>query len=190
MQGLQFTCAEGKHNDLATAFYSTDDNLLDRMFSVGQDFSSGTPTSTQSAGFSHSSLFIYSVVYLITMALASGICIPAGLFMPAIMLGASMGLNAGLYLQAWLPHWHIQPGTHSSCRGRARCVAVLHEPIVCSWFSSARPSECCIAITASCLCANFVPCHMNTCRTAMPARFHEHEHRVARLRASATSLVR
>ena len=142
------------------------------MFSVGQDFSSGTPTSTQSAGFSHSSLFIYSVVYLITMALASGICIPAGLFMPAIMLGASMGLNAGLYLQAWLPHWHIQPGAHPSCRCRVRCAVWLREPIACSCCSSARPSACCAANTMQRLCVPSL-CH-TTCHTAISARLRQH----------------
>ena len=110
LQGVQFRCPDGQHNDLATAFYTTDDNLLDRWFSVGQDFDKASPESTATAGFTHASLGMYSGVYLIMMALASGICVPAGLFMPAIMLGASMGLNVGLGLQAWLPHWHIQPG--------------------------------------------------------------------------------
>jgi Voltage gated chloride channel len=114
VQAANFTCPEGQHNDLATAFYNTDDNLLSRFFSVGQDYNAAHDNTTP--GFTPRSLLIYSSIYLVMMALASGICVPAGLFMPAVMLGASAGLNCGLFLQRHLPpSWHIQPGALRSC---------------------------------------------------------------------------
>jgi H+/Cl- antiporter ClcA len=110
LQGVRFRCPEGQHNDLATAFFSTADGLLGRMFSVGQDYAGHTQLNN-SPGFTQRTLLIYAAVYLIMMALASGVCVPAGLFLPSILLGASSGLTAGLTLQQVLPpHWHIQPG--------------------------------------------------------------------------------
>ena len=104
-----FKCPEGKHNDLATAFFSTCDKLLGTMFSVGQDINS-PGTTDHNPGYSQASLITFSAVYLVMMAIASGVCVPAGLFMPSIMLGASTGLSLGIVLQQHLPGWHIQPG--------------------------------------------------------------------------------
>jgi hypothetical protein len=109
LQGVQFRCPKGQHNDLATAFFSTADGILGRMFSVGQDYAGHTLNN--SPGFTQRSLLIYAAVYLVMMALTSCICLPAGLFMPSILLGASSGLLAGVFLHQVLPpHWHIQPG--------------------------------------------------------------------------------
>ena len=140
MQGIRFSCPPGTHNDLATAFYTTDDELLSRLFSVGQDFRGDTEV--DQPGFSHRSLAIYTVLYLAMMALACGVCVPAGLFMPAIMLGASAGLNAGLWLREWLPpSWHIQPGVP---RGR------------CLWHLSAWSPKCWDRLTAASVCLHIV----------------------------------
>jgi chloride channel 7 len=126
MQPIRFHCPEGQHNDLATSFFSTDDQLLGRLFSVGQDYQGHTQGAV-TPGFTMRSLVIFCLIYLVMMALASGICVPAGLFMPSIILGASGGLTVGLLLQEYLPpHWHIQPGAYAWLCGRSlregRCV--------------------------------------------------------------------
>ena len=93
MQGVSWGCAENQHNDLATAFWSTPDELLSRLFSVGHENSS-TPI-MDDTGFSQHSLLLFSVVYLSMLALCAGVCVPAGMFMPVVMLGAASGLAAG-----------------------------------------------------------------------------------------------
>lgn len=112
MQGVVWQCPEGQHNDLATGFWSSPDELISRLFSVGH--TATTEITIDSTGFSQPSLLIFSAIYLIMLALCAGICVPAGMFMPAIVLGAATGLAAGVALQTNLPDFHIQPGTPGS----------------------------------------------------------------------------
>ena len=110
MQGIRLRCPAGTHNDVATAFYSTADDFIGRLFSVGESVAENEGRD-HDPGFTQRSLLIYTMLYLPMMALACGMAVPAGLFMPAIMLGASAGLNAGLALQRVLPDaWPVQPG--------------------------------------------------------------------------------
>lgn len=111
VQGVKWGCDTGSHNDLATAFWSTPDDLLSRLFSVGHEDTKNA--AIDETGFTQYSLLLYSIIYLSMLALCAGVCVPAGMFMPAVMLGAATGLAAGVQLQHMLPHYHIQPGMHS-----------------------------------------------------------------------------
>ena len=114
VQGVRWGCEAHQHNDLATAFWSTPDDLLSRLFSVGHE---DTMTETlDETGFTQWNLPLYSLVYLSMLALCAGVCVPAGMFMPAVMLGAASGLAAGVQLQHLLPKYHIQPGMPSVAR--------------------------------------------------------------------------
>jgi chloride channel 7 len=102
VQGVRWGCEADEHNDLATAFWSTPDDLLSRLFSVGHQ--------DEVTGFTQKSLLLYSAIYLSMLALCAGVCVPAGMFMPSVMLGAASGLGAGVQLKQLLPSYHIQPG--------------------------------------------------------------------------------
>lgn len=115
LQGVKWACEHGYHNDLATAFWSTPDDLLSRLFSVGHEATDMHVI--DETGFTQYSLVLYSAIYLSMLALCAGVCVPAGMFMPAVMLGAASGLAAGVQLQHLLPSYHIQPGMSSAqCR--------------------------------------------------------------------------
>lgn len=121
VQGVRWGCQESHHNDLATAFWSTPDDLLSRLFSVGHE---DTMIETlDETGFTQQSLLLYSLIYLSMLALCAGVCVPAGMFMPAVMLGAATGLAAGVQLQHLLPKYHIQPGMPSVDRFTACSIA-------------------------------------------------------------------
>lgn len=111
MQGVRWRCSDGQHNDLATGFWSSPDELISRLFSVGHSAETSGEVTLDSTGFSQTGLLLYSAVYLTMLALCAGICVPAGMFMPAIVLGAATGLAAGVSLQESFPEMHIQPGT-------------------------------------------------------------------------------
>jgi chloride channel 7 len=108
VQGVKWACEDGYHNDIATTFWSTADDILGRLFSVGHDAAGGRVI--DDTGFNQASLVLYSFIYIFLLALCAGVCVPAGMFMPAVMLGAASGLAAGAQLQQLLPEYHIQPG--------------------------------------------------------------------------------
>lgn len=133
MQGVKWNCEENSHNDLATAFWSTPDDLLSRLFSVGHE-DTKEPT-IDNTGFTQLSLLLYSLIYLSMLALCAGVCVPAGMFMPAVMLGAASGLAAGVELQRWLPGYHIQPGMRPAtalAKAHSQCLQLLWATTPCS----------------------------------------------------------
>jgi chloride channel 7 len=107
VQPVPWRCPQGEHNDLATALYGSGDQLLARLFAVGNRQAGATDSAP---GLTPRSLALFAVSYMPMMAVAAGMCVPAGMFMPSLLLGGAAGLAAGLELQARLPTWPIQPG--------------------------------------------------------------------------------
>eukprot|EP00892_Ulva_mutabilis_P004714 jgi/Ulvmu1/2614/UM014_0065.1 len=128
-RGVAWQCQEGKHNDLATGFWSSPDELISRLFSVGHTTGSTEEITFDSTGFTQQSLVLFSAVYLLMLALCAGVCVPAGMFMPAIVLGAASGLAAGVALQQTLPHFHIQPGVYALICATASLTGVFRSAI-------------------------------------------------------------
>lgn len=127
VQAVHWQCKGGTHNDLATGFWSSPDELISRLFSVGHghDAETAGDVTIDSTGFSQGGLLLYSAVYLTMLALCAGICVPAGMFMPAVVLGAATGLAAGVALQQNFPELHIQPGAPPPLRAHRVCRLYL-----------------------------------------------------------------
>lgn len=86
----RFTCPDGQYNDLATLFFSTNDDVVRDLFSVGTN-----------SKFEYKSLAVY-LVSSYTLALVTyGTPIPSGLFLPIIMSGATYGRMLGISVKAW-----------------------------------------------------------------------------------------
>lgn len=134
---MRFNCKEGEHNDLASAFLSSPEITIKRLFSLGsenEDEESAKYTKDQffNSHFTISSLWTFVPAYLIVMSLGSGIAIPGGLFMPAIMLGAATGGLYGRLMHKLASKWNynkIQPGFYALIGATGSLASVFRSSI-------------------------------------------------------------
>ncbi|KAJ1400414.1 Chloride channel, voltage gated [Sesbania bispinosa] len=82
-----FQCPPNHYNDLASLFFTTNDDAIRNLFISGSD-----------KRFLLSSLLIFFVAMYFLGIITYGIAIPSGLFIPAILAGASYGRVAGSLL--------------------------------------------------------------------------------------------
>lgn len=82
-----FQCPPNHYNDLASLFFTTNDDAIRNLFIAGSD-----------KRFLLSSLLIFFVTIYILGIITYGIAIPSGLFIPVILAGASYGRVAGSLL--------------------------------------------------------------------------------------------
>ncbi|KAH9318528.1 hypothetical protein KI387_020297, partial [Taxus chinensis] len=83
----QFQCPDGYYNDLASLFFSTNDDAIRNLFSPGNP-----------NAFLHSSVLMFFGAMYILGLFTYGISVPAGLFIPVILTGASYGRFAGMLM--------------------------------------------------------------------------------------------
>ncbi|CAI8611538.1 unnamed protein product [Vicia faba] len=82
-----FQCPPNHYNDLASLFFTTNDDAIRNLFIAGTD-----------KRFLLSSLLIFFVAIYFLGIITYGIAIPSGLFIPVILAGASYGRVAGSLL--------------------------------------------------------------------------------------------
>jgi len=82
-----FQCPPNHYNDLASLFFTTNDDAIRNLFIAGSD-----------KRFQLSSLLIFFVAIYFLGIITYGIAIPSGLFIPVILAGASYGRVAGSLL--------------------------------------------------------------------------------------------
>ncbi|XP_057420552.1 chloride channel protein CLC-c isoform X2 [Lotus japonicus] len=82
-----FQCPPNHYNDLASLFFTTNDDAIRNLFVAGSD-----------KRFLLSSLVIFFVAIYFLGIITYGIAIPSGLFIPVILAGASYGRVAGSLL--------------------------------------------------------------------------------------------
>ncbi|KAK4404182.1 putative chloride channel-like protein CLC-g [Sesamum angolense] len=76
----KFHCPHGYHNDLASLFFNTNDDVIKNLFSKNTD-----------TEFHLSSMLIFFAARLFLSIFSYGILAPAGLFVPVIVMGAAYG---------------------------------------------------------------------------------------------------
>lgn len=83
----RFNCEEGKYNDVATLFLSSQHHTIIKLFSVGHDYTLQDPDlSNVKPPFSIGALALFTTIYLGLMSIGAGLAIPGGLFMPSILV--------------------------------------------------------------------------------------------------------
>ncbi|XP_019103572.2 chloride channel protein CLC-b [Beta vulgaris subsp. vulgaris] len=86
----RFNCPTGYYNDLASLFFSTNDDAVRNIFSTN------TP-----GEFRPVSLVIYFVLYCILGIFTFGIAVPSGLFLPIILMGSAYGRLLGIAMGSY-----------------------------------------------------------------------------------------
>ncbi|KMT16976.1 hypothetical protein BVRB_2g041820 [Beta vulgaris subsp. vulgaris] len=86
----RFNCPTGYYNDLASLFFSTNDDAVRNIFSTN------TP-----GEFRPVSLVIYFVLYCILGLFTFGIAVPSGLFLPIILMGSAYGRLLGIAMGSY-----------------------------------------------------------------------------------------
>ncbi|KAI4296152.1 hypothetical protein L6164_036134 [Bauhinia variegata] len=84
-----FQCPPNHYNDLASLFFTTNDDAIRNLFISGND-----------KKFQLSSLLIFFVAMYFLGIVTYGIAVPSGLFIPVILAGASYGRLAGRLLSS------------------------------------------------------------------------------------------
>ena len=80
---LQFYCARGTYNDLASLLMANPEETVKRLFHA-------------ESAFVTAHLAIFLAFYAASAALTYGVAVPSGLFIPALLMGAAMGRLAGV----------------------------------------------------------------------------------------------
>jgi len=128
--GLQFGCAKGEVNDLATAVFSVPEETIRQLYSLGDTLPKKERCDAIHCLFTPTTLALVAALYLGGMSLACGVAVPAGLFMPSIMVGGSAGTATGLLLQGWLAgRVDIQPGLYGLVGSTAMLGGVFRSSI-------------------------------------------------------------
>ena len=99
---VQFNCAPGDFNDLASLWLTSPENSIRTLFHMS------------SGSLSVPRLGIFALLYFLSMCLVSGAAIPAGLFIPSLLLGSAMGRAIGEFGYTNLPkHFLVRAGTYA-----------------------------------------------------------------------------
>ncbi|KAG2454447.1 hypothetical protein HYH02_001466 [Chlamydomonas schloesseri] len=161
--GLRFNCEEGKYNDLATMFLSSQHHTIIKLFSVGHDDTVDVEEETYIPPFSIGSLALFATVYLGLMSVGAGLAIPGGLFMPSILLGSSWGCFWGLILRLWLPKWNIMPGLYAILAATGVLAGVFRSAIslVVLVVEGTRGIDYLIGVILAVIVANWVAHHIH-----------------------------
>lgn len=85
-----YQCPPGHYNDLASLFFTTNDDAIRNLFTSGSD-----------DPFQLSNLLIFFVAIFSLGIITYGIAVPSGLFIPVILAGASYGRLAGSLLSSF-----------------------------------------------------------------------------------------
>jgi len=104
---VQFNCADGEFNQIASLYLVDADITLQQLF----HFHKATPGVDHSFGVG--TLLIFSVSYFLVAIYTAGCFCPAGLFVPTLVSGAAMGRLIGLALGSNFPGQVCDEGTYS-----------------------------------------------------------------------------
>jgi CBS domain-containing protein len=130
--GVRFACDDGQVNDVATAMFSSPNDAIGWMLSMGGGPGREEEESSRSPvyGFTPRGLGATFATYLLMMVAAFGTAVPGGVFMPSIFLGASGGGACGLLFRAALPaSWDVQPGLYALIGATATLGGVFRSSI-------------------------------------------------------------
>jgi chloride channel 7 len=158
---LQWTCAPGQYNDLATALLGSSPFVVRSLLGLGSESEpiNNICTLRVPCYYSPISLATLCVVYLGFMVLSSGLAVPGGLFMPSIIAGGSFGAVSGMLLTALLPpSWDVQPGVYAMIGAVATMAAVFRSSIslVVIIVEGTRGIEFLPGILAATIISNFI----------------------------------
>ncbi|KXZ44967.1 hypothetical protein GPECTOR_60g745 [Gonium pectorale] len=162
--GIRYNCEEGKYNDVATLFLSSQHHTIIKLFSVGHDdMVPEEETGVYTPPFSVGGLALFTTIYLGLMSIGAGLAIPGGLFMPSILLGASWGCFWGLILRLWLPKWNIMPGLYAILAGTGVLAGVFRSAIslVVLVVEGTRGIDYLFGVILSVVIANWVAHHIH-----------------------------
>ncbi|GIL89138.1 hypothetical protein Vretimale_16173 [Volvox reticuliferus] len=162
--GIRFNCEEGKYNDVATLFLSSQHHTIIKLFSVGHDDTlQDGDVGDFNPPFGIGSLALFTTIYLGLMSIGAGLAIPGGLFMPSILLGASWGCFWGLILRIWLPKWNIMPGLYAIMSATGVLAGVFRSAIslVVLVVEGTRGIDYLFGVILSVVIANWVAHHIH-----------------------------
>eukprot|EP01121_Diplochlamys_sp_Union-15-3_P020966 TRINITY_DN8354_c0_g1_i2.p1 TRINITY_DN8354_c0_g1~~TRINITY_DN8354_c0_g1_i2.p1 ORF type:complete len:780 (-),score=126.87 TRINITY_DN8354_c0_g1_i2:81-2165(-) len=101
-QTYQFYCEKGYYNDMATIFFTGQEEAVKNLFHIDGEFS-------------HSTLVVFIIVFYILAIWTYGIGVVSGLFVPSLLTGAAIGRLMGLILLDVCAHFNwptdINPST-------------------------------------------------------------------------------
>ncbi|KNC46889.1 chloride channel 7 [Thecamonas trahens ATCC 50062] len=96
----RFTCPEGEYNDMATIFFTTQEEAIRQLFH-NRD------------AFSYPTLAFFMFAYFGLAVVTYGASVPSGLFVPCILTGCAFGRLAGHALEHLFPSIVHDPGTYA-----------------------------------------------------------------------------
>lgn len=95
---LQFFCPKGYYNDMATIFFTSQEDAIKQLLH-------------NSGEFSKSTLALFAFTYFSLACWTFGIAIPSGLFVPSLISGGAVGRLLGNLVDGWFPKLQVNPGT-------------------------------------------------------------------------------
>ena len=96
-----FYCKPDQTNDLASLFFSGQDEAIRYLFNKDEKLA---PT------INRGTLFIFFLSYFLCMVVCYGSSVPGALFVPTLLAGASFGRLVGSLLDQAMPSLNIDPG--------------------------------------------------------------------------------
>eukprot|EP01026_Neomeris_dumetosa_P067175 TRINITY_DN6542_c0_g1_i3.p1 TRINITY_DN6542_c0_g1~~TRINITY_DN6542_c0_g1_i3.p1 ORF type:complete len:536 (-),score=43.57 TRINITY_DN6542_c0_g1_i3:439-2046(-) len=100
---VSFNCPDqSSYNDLATIFFSTQDDAIRNLFS-----------SQTAKMYSVQSLLVFFIFFYFLSILTYGVSVPSGLFVPCILCGASYGRLVGMFVVDMHPQHQIDEATYA-----------------------------------------------------------------------------
>ena len=95
---LQFFCPKGYYNDMATIFFTSQEDAIKQLLHNEGEFSKST-------------LLLFAFTYFSLACWTFGVAIPSGLFVPSLITGGAVGRLLGNLLLGWFPKMAVNPGT-------------------------------------------------------------------------------
>lgn len=103
---VQFYCADGEYNDMATFFFAPSEDAIRMLFHFE------TEDALQPA-FNPAGLCVGFVIYAAMTCITYGIAVPSGLFVPSLLTGSALGRALGELINVMAGSRAVDPGTYS-----------------------------------------------------------------------------
>lgn len=95
---FQFFCPRGYYNDMATIFFTSQEEAIKQLLHNEGEFSKST-------------LLLFAFTYFSLACWTFGLAIPSGLFVPSLITGGAVGRLVGNLVAGWFPSLSVNPGT-------------------------------------------------------------------------------
>jgi len=104
--------AQENYNEMATVFFTTQEDAIQSLFHNEFDYSIGT-------------LVIFFVVCFLLACITYGTSVPSGLFVPSLLCGCALGRLFGQIMDNIFPDMNIDPGTFALLGAAAMLAGIV-----------------------------------------------------------------